>query len=432
MHREPLQYCKVMSDRARRGGRVLVLVLCAAAGIATPARAAEESAHRVDLLTVGPGDDVPSRWGHAALCVTSPGVAREQGICVNYGGGELADPRIVPDLVRGRARFRSGPAPFHLMLRYYQRNDRTVYRQALRLDEAGVRRVRERVRPSTRLRHDAHVYDILADNCTTRVRDLVDLGLGGRLRAATEGRLFARSYRELIVAGLGGQPPLAFLVTLVLGPLVDRAPTVWEAMFLPDVLRAEVAALRREAGDPVALPVEVLAERRAPDPTGSPRAAAAVGYALAVALAIVVVVLGRRPPWGTRIALALGGLVLGILGGLVWLMAGVGATPLLVRNVNVFLLWPTDVALAAFGAVAGRPRLVRMAVAYLGLRVAVALGVLASWLAGLVVTPVLPQVTLVAVTCATAALALAGLPRRAATSAGRRRGKVTTLEGGPV
>lgn len=398
----------------RRLTPVIVVLVIAAALPAIAMPSSDPTQSRVDLLTVGPGADLSARWGHASVCVAAPGVPDERGTCMNFGGGQFADPKVIPEALRGRAHFRSGPAPFHWLRRYYEAQDRALYRQRLYVDEPAVRRLRTHLGLDDRPTLGRHPFDVFEDNCTTRVRDAIDLALGGRLRAATSRRLFAAPYRALFAPGVASHPMVAYGVSLTFGPAVDRRPTVWQAMFLPDVLRAEVARLRDEAGRPVAAAVEVLAERRGPPLGSSPRVGAMVGYALAVALAAVVAALGWWPRWGVRIAPIVAGTVLGALGAFVWFIATMGVAPLLARNPNVLLLWPMDLALAILGIASPRPAWIRAALAYLGLRTAVAAGVLGAWLAGIVVSPVLPQVALVMATSVALALVLIPAARRSA------------------
>src|SRR5262249_12036476 len=100
--------------------RVVAALLLLAA---LPARAQS----RVELYTMGPGDDLFEAFGHGALCVTSP--ALPKGRCYNYGTADFRDPAaLIWRFLRGRAIFWVSTQPLPLMIDAYTAEDRTIYR----------------------------------------------------------------------------------------------------------------------------------------------------------------------------------------------------------------------------------------------------------------------------------------------------------------
>jgi hypothetical protein len=86
----------------------------------------------VELYTIGPGDDLFSKFGHAALCVFDEG--RTGGRCFNYGTADFSTPGpLTWEVARGRAEFWVSVSPYREMLRLYLAEDRTIYRQVLPL-----------------------------------------------------------------------------------------------------------------------------------------------------------------------------------------------------------------------------------------------------------------------------------------------------------
>jgi hypothetical protein len=332
-----------------------------AVALAATAAGRGARAQEVEVYTMGPGADVFSRFGHAAMCVRdaeSPG-----GRCYNYGTTDFSTPGpLTWQVLRGRARFWVSAAPLDLMLAWYAGEDRTVWRQRVRLAPdafaALQRRLREDMRPESR----AYVYHHFRDNCTTRVRDHLDAVTLGALRGPADAP-HGPSWRAMVREGFASDPPLLAVSDLLLGRPLDAAPTRWEAMFLPAALRDEVA--RRLGAAP-----EVVHARRAPAPAARPSADVAAFALLAALLAALGV--GRRRPLR-----ALAGLATGALGLLVWTLSLASALPELHDNDLRAVLLPTDLAL---GALRG-PALTLYA------RARVAMALAASCLHALGVTP---------------------------------------------
>lgn len=301
--------------------------------------AAAEPAPSIDVYTMGPGDDLFSRFGHAAICVTD--ADSPAGRCYNYGTADFSTPGpLTWGIVQGRAWFWVSVVPLPRMLAYYVREDRTVYRQRLPLDEPTARRLVVKLHAADVRSATLYHYHHFNDNCTTRIRDLVDGAIAHSLFTAT-GRLADVPLRLYVEQGLAGEPGLLALSELVLGRAVDRPSTRWLSMFLPAVMRAELAAR-------LGAPAELVYERAAPLPgqakSGSIRRPGTwllAGLGAALALLVLAGAFGRR----LRLGLFGPALVLGFAG---LLLAGLAAlSPLreLRHNEVLLVLWPTDCVL---------------------------------------------------------------------------------------
>ncbi len=315
----------------------LVLLTLVLAALSRPARAepaAGETIPVIDVYTMGPGDELFGRFGHAAICVTDKD--SPAGRCYNYGTADFSTPGpLTFGIIRGRAVFWVSVVSLPRMLAFYVRQDRTVYRQRLPYDERTARAVAATLHASDVRSATYYHYHHFNDNCTTRIRDLLDLESQHTFFAATSSVADA-PLRSYVRAGLAGEPALLALSELVLGRAVDRPGSRWQGMFLPAVLRDEVA--RRFFA-----PAEVVYKRQAPLPTGSPHAGTWLLCALGAALAGLIFLgarlghprLGRLPA-----ALVLGSIGLVVSGLVIF-------SPLLELRYNEVLLlcWPTDLSL---------------------------------------------------------------------------------------
>ncbi len=188
---------------------------------------------QISLLTVLPGDDIPSMYGHSALRVRDP--ARGIDRTYNYGTYDFGDPLFIPKFIYGQMRYFLAVGTFTQSMRRYRSQRRPVIEQTLRLtpaeENALFRALEQNARPENRY----YLYDFFYDNCSTRVRDILKAVLGERL-AFTGAGAGQRSFRRLIDPYAANRPALDAGMDLLLGTPADRDATPWQAMFLPDYL----------------------------------------------------------------------------------------------------------------------------------------------------------------------------------------------------
>ena len=289
----------------------------------------------VDVLTFGVGDRIFEKFGHAAICLRYHDPANRP-ICFNYGVTDFtAGPIMIWRFLRSEQRFwveasalgrlwtrgdRSHLAPRVPaagggegrplgMLGFYSWEDRDIWLQTLPLSAAQARAIEAALWASLEEHNRFYFYDHFLDNCTTRLRDLIDDAVGGKLRTGTD-HLYPLTFRELGHRGLAELPPLIVLSDFVMGRQLDDRPTLWQAMFHPDVLRQRIE---------VSLGVEphlIYARRGPPFPTtGSTGRFGMIVIALAFTLPLLVARWRRR---FQRVALVVATVPLALWGLAVW------------------------------------------------------------------------------------------------------------------
>ncbi|MCA9640410.1 MAG: DUF4105 domain-containing protein [Polyangiaceae bacterium] len=294
---------------------------------------------QIVVYTMGPGKDLFERFGHAAVCVES----RERGRCYNYGTTDFQTPpeKIGWEFIRGNSRFWVAIWPRDRMLRAYISTDRDVFRQVLPLTPEQTRRVIARLEEDSREENRYYRYHHFDDNCTTRIRDVIDDATGGAfLKGADASAGVTR--RELGAQGLAEWPLAIAAGQLFAGPRLDRDMTRNEAMFLPSNLRAELTS---ELG---AKPERVNSRRGPPFPA-RPGPTWHYFMSLALGLTLPLVAVGRRGRFA-RVAVVLCGTILGALGVLVWGLSLLAHMQELRVNQALLLFWPTDLSLGFLGA----------------------------------------------------------------------------------
>jgi len=357
----------------------VLLMLLATVGVAR-GQPAHEGPARIELYTMGPGNDLFESFGHGTLCVIND--KYPSGACYNYGTTDFRDPvRLVWNFLRGRARFWVSRMPLPLMISAYSEQDRTIYRQAIPLSGDAAEQLAAMLENDTRPENKYYVYNHYVENCTTRLRDYLNIASNGELAQGADVPT-GQTWRDVTLRGFAIDIRLLVGMEFLVGRAVDTRMTLWNAMFLPDVLRSEVQ--KRLHAD-----VEVVNVRRAPIPNTPPLAGRWLVLAVAGALTVLnafAAILGRPRLW--RFVRHLDGLVLGAIGALVYVTALVVTLVELRRNEVLLVCLPTDFLLLVL---TGRALWV-----YLVARLALIVVVAVALLAGALIQPMLAALALVA------------------------------------
>ena len=186
---------------------------------------------QVSLITVLPGDDIYSLWGHSAVRVYDPLTGLD--VAYNYGTFNFEDDWFVLRFMYGNLMYRLARHDFDAALDHYRLvEERSVVEQTLTLSPAQrdslVRFLEINFLPENRF----YTYHFLYDNCSTRIRDLFEDALNGDVRFADEPDPEA-TFRELLDPYQSKWPFLDTGIDWMLGAPVDRAAQPYQTMFLP-------------------------------------------------------------------------------------------------------------------------------------------------------------------------------------------------------
>ncbi|HEU5059802.1 MAG TPA: DUF4105 domain-containing protein [Kofleriaceae bacterium] len=298
----------------------------------------------VELYTMGQGDLMFEKFGHAALCIRYPRAPRRTR-CYNYGSTDFDS--VVPlfwGFLRGRSVFWVSVSSRARMLEHYREADRTIWRQVLALPPAQAAALADALARDSREENRYYDYHHYRDNCSTRLRDHLDRATGGALSAAARETSRHGSYREISRSGFAADTGLLLASDLILGREADRRPDNYEAMFLPDVLRAEVEA--RLGAAP-----ELVYTRRGPPFPADPGLGGRWLWLLLAALFAAPLALSRAL-WGgrrERAAIAAGVIPLALLGLVLWTLAIASPLPEVRWNEALLVFMPLDLVLVFGG-----------------------------------------------------------------------------------
>lgn len=303
----------------------------------------------VSVVTFGPGDDLPSWWGHTALVVedTRLGHAR----LYNYGMFDFST-GFVHKFVQGRLEFWVGEASVAGTYAMYKDLDRDVRVQQLAFTPEQAAQAAQALAINVTPEHREYLYHHYNDNCSTRPRDIIDAAFGGALKRATsvKSRMSLREHTRRYSSVF---PPMSLVLDYLQNDELDRPITQQEESFLPDELERQLDALTVDGHPAVKQKIMVYrAKHRAPVPENPPYWNV---WLLIVSLASGAGVFALRRSAGKWARVALG-VVLG-LEGLVWGSLGVFLFVVGLwtnhqvahRNENLFLINPITFSLLVLG-----------------------------------------------------------------------------------
>ena len=195
----------------------------------------------VYLLTMGNGAQVWELFGHNAIWIHDNVTKRDT--VFNWGVFSFRQPHFIARFLKGTMLYSMGGDSMENILLEYRYWNRTVVAQELDLLPAQKDTVLAALRWNALPENVNYRYDYYRDNCSTRVRDLLDRALGGPIAAQARG-LTGTTYRSHTLRLMQRDVPIVVGVDIGLGRPGDVELTKWQEMFLPRKLHDFVAKVR--------------------------------------------------------------------------------------------------------------------------------------------------------------------------------------------
>ncbi len=309
---------------------------------------------QVYLVTIGPGDAVWERFGHNAILLRD--TARGIDVAYNYGMFSFDEPGFVGRLIQGRMLYWMQPMDGASMLLAYRLRNRSVWAQELALAPSQKYEMARFLDWNAQPENAQYLYEPFRDNCSTRVRDVLDRVLGGELRDQLDAGMTDETFRSHSLRLLEGAPAAHAGLLVALGQPMDEPLTRWGAAFIPMELRDGVASAIITSPDGSSRPLVLREETwvRADREPASEEASSRLFAFLLIGLLVGAIFLGLGHAAGrsraARIALALLAFLwatsTGVLGSIIaglWAFTDHTST---YRNENLFVLHPLLIVLA--------------------------------------------------------------------------------------
>jgi len=309
------------------------------------------SAHatpRIGLVTMEPGETYWERFGHNAILV-APDDGSEPTL-YNYGYFDFDEPNFLLRFAAGDMRYRLLALPVSEDLAYYAQVGRGVDLLWLDVAPAAATQLATFLAWNARPENAYYRYDYFTDNCSTRVRDALDVALDGALRKQLRGRSHGLSYRSETLRLSAPVPWMALAIDLAAGPFADQNLSRWEESFIPMRLRDNLREMKTASGTALVIAEQVLSPARLPPAPDAPARWRWWFFALAIALVLGFAGLRRRLPRTAAVLVGTWWALLGVIGLGLTALSVLSAHRAGFGNENLLLFNPLALALLPLAA----------------------------------------------------------------------------------
>jgi hypothetical protein len=193
----------------------------------------------VYLLTCGTGTETYSIYGHSALRVVYP--EKQLDLVYNWGVFDFSTPNFAWKFAKGRLDYMLAVEPLKSFVQSYNYEKRYVQSQKLNLTNTEISKLVTLINENLRPENVKYRYDFFYDDCSTRIRDLIEKSVGEKLLYPPEARGKSPTFRDMVGKYQDPFPWLKFGIDLIMGSSSDKPASFRDRMFIPIDLQKELS-----------------------------------------------------------------------------------------------------------------------------------------------------------------------------------------------
>ncbi|OFY57466.1 MAG: hypothetical protein A2V50_00980 [Bacteroidetes bacterium RBG_19FT_COMBO_42_10] len=157
----------------------------------------------------------------------------DSDLVYNWGVFDFATPNFTWRFAKGRLEYMLGVYSFDRFLQEYFYEQRSVYQQKVNLEPAEIETLFALIAENLKPENIKYRYDFFYDDCSTRIRDLLEKAIGDKLFYPPEAAKDIPTFRTKVNEYQQPYPWLLFGVDLLLGSPADKKASLRDRMFLP-------------------------------------------------------------------------------------------------------------------------------------------------------------------------------------------------------
>jgi len=201
----------------------------------------------IKIAVMGPGDELYFWFGHIGLVVDDHITGRS--MYYDWGVFSFDNEGFFWNFAMGRLIYSCAVSRAEANYNTYIRHNRSITLYTLDLPkdikEKIVQFAENNVLPENR----DYMYHLFRDNCATRIRDIIDMGLGGQLKAEFGNSPGRYTLRQHVSRHTWFSPFMDWALNFWMGQGIDGPITEWEEMFLPSEIENRIKNFRYMDGD---------------------------------------------------------------------------------------------------------------------------------------------------------------------------------------
>lgn len=228
----------------------------------------ENPGAEIYLLTCGPGTETYSVYGHSALRIVIP--EKKSDLVYNWGVFDFDTPNFAWKFAKGRLNYSLGVNSYKSFLSEYFMDQRWMVSQKFNLDTADIEKLFVLLAENLKPENIKYRYDFFYDDCSTRIRDLMEKVFGDNLLYPPEKpEKELQTFRSLTGEYEEVYPWTRMGIDLLLGAPADKKASFRDRMFLPIDLKnglSELLLRRNGKMIPLLKNPEVVVDFKQPAP----------------------------------------------------------------------------------------------------------------------------------------------------------------------
>jgi hypothetical protein len=185
----------------------------------------------VYLITCNPGVETYSHYGHSALRVIIP--ESKIDLVYNWGVFDFSTPNFAWKFAKGRLDYKLVAYTFQQFLTDYFFEKRSVFQQKINLEPAELKTLLFLINENLRPENVRYRYDFFYDDCSTRIRDLLEKSMGEKFIYPPSETRKLPSFRDKVGEYQKHYPWLDLGIDIIMGISADKKATLRDQMFLP-------------------------------------------------------------------------------------------------------------------------------------------------------------------------------------------------------
>jgi len=189
----------------------------------------ENLALKVALM--GPGNELYFWWGHISLIIEDSDTGRSY--LYDYGQFSFDQENFFVNFAIGRLYYNCGVAPSEWALSIYPATNRDLFIYTLDVPPAKRLEIKEFADNNVLPENKYYEYHHFRDNCSTRIRDIIDMITDGQFYEQFGQALSRYTLRQHVRRHTWFSSPGDWVLNFWMGQNIDVPITVWDDMFLP-------------------------------------------------------------------------------------------------------------------------------------------------------------------------------------------------------
>ncbi len=186
------------------------------------------------LVTYGPGEISWQRFGHNAIWVRDEAAGLNH--VFNFGFFDFEQESFYLRFLLGKLWYFSAAQAAEREFSQYISENRSIRAQKLDLNEAQALKLADYLLGEIQEENRYYLYDYYTNNCSTRVRDALDLALDGALFEHYSNEPAGQNWRDHTRRLTKADFWLYLGLEVGLGSAIDRKISRWEEFFIPSEL----------------------------------------------------------------------------------------------------------------------------------------------------------------------------------------------------